>query len=194
MPDKAAIRKEMRARRAALTEEAAREMSLAAQELVLAAKEWKNAASVALYMAVRKETDTRLLLESAWQSGKRVFLPYTPPSSHGIMHLLPCESGQALVPSVFGIPEPTPETCPLYEEGAEWVPELIIVPGTAFDRAGHRIGSGGGYYDRLFARHSMQDTLRVGLAYAFQVVEQIPADHWDTPMHAIATEESLVWL
>lgn len=194
MRDKAAIRKELRLKRGALSEEAAREMSRAAQELILADEAWQKAASVGLYVAVRKETDTRLLFENAWESGKQVFLPYTPPGAHGIMRLLPCESGQALVVNSFGIPEPTPETCPLYEESREWSPDIIIVPGMAFDREGHRIGSGGGYYDRLFTRPSMQDAVRVGLAYAFQIVDRVPADSWDAPMHAVATEESLVWL
>ena len=76
-------------------------------------------------------------------------MPYTPPSSHGVMHLLPCESDQALVISSFGIPEPTPETCPLYEEGREWVPDLIIVPGTAFDRAGGNISHAGSMKDAI---------------------------------------------
>lgn len=193
MLDKAALRAIMREKRRALTEEEAHERSLAAQRHILESKEWANARSVALYMAVRRETEAGLLADAAWEVGKDVYMPYTVPMSGGIMHLLPCLSGQALVKSRYGIPEPTPETCPPSPEGG-WVPELIIVPGLAFDREGHRLGSGGGYYDRLFAKKTMQDTVRIALAYAFQIVDSLPAEEWDAPMHAIATEEGLTWL
>ena len=193
MLDKAALRKCMREKRRALTDVEAAARSLAAQRHILAATEWKQARSVGLYVAVRRETDASLLADEAWRTGKDVYLPYTVPAATGIMHLLPCLSGQALVKNHYGIPEPTPETCPPSPENG-WVPEVIIVPGVAFDREGHRLGSGGGYYDRLFAKKSMQDVIRIGLAYAFQVVDTLPADVWDAPMHAIATEEGLTWL
>lgn len=166
----------------------------AAQEFILADKTWKKAESVGLYVAVRNEAETQMLSENAWGTGKRVYFPYTPPKSFGIMHLLPCASYAELSVNHFGIPEPTPKTCPLPEEGEEWVPEVIIVPGIAFDVKGRRVGSGGGYYDRLFAKPSMRDTVRIGLAYSFQVLEEVPAEKWDAPMHAIATEEGLTWL
>ena len=194
MIDKAALRKTMREKRRALPPEEARERSLAAERHILASRAWKHAPSVGLYVAVRNEAGTDLLLESAWEAGKEVFLPYTPPSPPaGVMHFLPCASGQALVTNRYGIPEPTPETCPLPPEGG-WIPGLVIVPGLAFDREGHRLGSGGGYYDRLLARESMHASVRVGLAYAFQVVDAVPAERWDVPMQAIATEEELAWL
>ncbi|MCC8194966.1 MAG: 5-formyltetrahydrofolate cyclo-ligase [Deltaproteobacteria bacterium] len=193
MPDKPALRKILREQRHTLTDKEVLERSLAAQRHVLEAAEWLAASSVGLYAAVNQETDTALLLEEAWATGKEVYLPCIAPASPGEMRLLPCLGGQALVKNRFGIPEPIPETCPAAPEG-EWIPGIIIVPGLAFDREGHRLGTGGGYYDRLFARKSMQDTVRIGLAYAFQIVESLPADEWDAPMHAIATEEGLTWL
>lgn len=193
MPDKTALREIMRSKRRALTDKDVFERSLRAQHHILASREWIAAPSVGLYVAVRRETDTALLADAAWKAGKEVLIPYAPPLSPGIMYLLPCLSGQALVASRFGIPEPAPEACPRPpEEG--WVPTIIIVPGLAFDKDGHRLGSGGGYYDRLFAQNSMQDTIRIGLAYAFQIVDTLPAEAWDAPMHAIATEEGLTWL
>ena len=195
MADKATLRKAMRKRRGELTTWEVETLSRAAQQHILEDKAWKKADSVGIYIAVRQETQTNLLSEAAWAEDKHLFVPYTPPSAEGDMYLLPCASEQSLVVNHFGIPEPTPESCPVPPEGGWDLPGVIIVPGLVFDWKGHRIGSGGGYYDRLFAKHTMREMIRIGLAYSFQVVgENIPAEQWDIPVHAIATEEGLTWL
>lgn len=194
MNTKESIRQVMRETRKNMPLENVRRFSDAAQRNILADPAWEKAESVGLYVAVRNETETEMLSENAWNTGKQVYFPYTPPKSCGIMHLLPCGPTDERKLNHFGIPEPMPKTCPLPEEGEESVPAIIIVPGVAFDVKGRRIGSGGGYYDRLFARGSMRDTVRIGLAYSFQVLEEVPAEKWDAPMHAISTEEGLIWL
>ena len=183
----------MRERLRSLTDRDVYERSLAAQRHVLASEVWDTATSIGLYVAVRQETGTSLLLEEAWKAGKTVYLPHVSPFTPGIMNLVPCDSGQELVKNRFGIPEPVPPVRPV-PQGDSGCPDIIIVPGLAFDTEGHRLGSGGGYYDRLFARKSMQDAIRIGFAYACQIVGSIPAEVWDAPMHAIVTEESFVWL
>lgn len=191
MEEKAAIRKRIREMRSAMTADAVRERSLAAQRHILASEEWREAPSVGVYAAVHNEIDTALLVESAWQEGKEVFFPYSLPA--GVMYFLPCHGWRELVKSRMGILEPSPELCPPPPSGG-WVPRLIIVPAVALDWEGYRLGIGGGYYDRFFAKHSAQDAIRVGFAYAFQVLDNLPAEEWDAPMHAVATEEALVWL
>lgn len=74
------------------------------------------------------------------------------------------------------------------------VPDIIVVPGVAFDRQGGRLGQGGGYYDRLLGSPAYAACLRIGLAYAFQVLDRLPRDDWDVPVHALCTEEGLLWL
>lgn len=194
MNTKTSIRAAMRKARKNMLPETVRNLSVAAQKHILADNAWRKAGSVGLYVAVRHEMETDMLSENAWATGKNVYFPHTSPYAIGIIRFLPCISRDELVVNHFGIPEPTPETCPLPKAGEEWIPELIIVPGVAFDVKGRRIGSGGGYYDRLFAKSSMRDTIRIGFAYSFQVLEEIPSESWDVPMHAIATEEGLTWL
>lgn len=189
--DKAALRKAMRAARSALSEDEARELSLAAERHILADAAWEKAASVALYAAVRRETDTALLCRAAWDAGKTVFFPYMSETERGVMQLLPVFRGQALAANRLGIPEPVPEACPPAPEGG-WAPDLIIVPGVVFDTNGYRIGNGGGYYDRLFVKPCMKNALRMAIAYSFQVVERVPAEEWDARMHAIATEKGVI--
>ncbi len=199
MPDhslaggKAALRKAMRARRAALSAEESLRLSRDAQQRILDSRVWRGAAAVALYYPVKRETSTRLLMREAWAAGKRVFFPHIPPDSKGIMHLLPCPGEAALVAGAFGIPEPDPAACPVPPEGCR-VPDLVIVPGLLFDRTGNRIGSGGGYYDRLLSGPSLAGSVRIGLAYGFQMVERLEADAWDVPVQAVATEKELVWI
>ena len=73
-------------------------------------------------------------------------------------------------------------------------PDLIVAPGLAFDRNGVRLGMGGGYYDRLLALPRHRDSLRIGLAYAFQIVDSLPREAWDVPVHAVCTEKGIVWI
>lgn len=187
----------MRAQRRALTDADVFDRSLAAQRHILASGEWAAAPSVGLYAPVRHETDTALLADAAWTAGKEAFFPCTLSDAPGTMRFAPCPRGRALVKGRFGIPEPAP--CSESREAclAGWedrIPALIIVPGLAFDREGRRLGNGGGYYDRFFAGTTARDALRIGFAYAFQLVGALPAEAWDAPMHAIATEEGLIWL
>jgi 5-formyltetrahydrofolate cyclo-ligase len=67
--------------------------------------------------------------------------------------------------------------------------DLVIVPGVAFDRRGNRLGFGGGYYDRFFERCN---ATRVGLAYAFQVVDDIPAEDHDVKIDWLVTEDEVI--
>jgi len=190
---KTVLRAVMRERRRSMTDRDVYERSLAAQRRVLASDAWSAATSVGLYVGVRRETDTSLLLEEAWKAGKDVYLPHVSPVALGIMNLVLCRSGQDLVKNRFGIPEPASHISPVSQENFGY-PDIIVVPGLAFDTEGHRLGSGGGYYDRLFVKKSMRDVIRIGFAYAFQIVESLPAEMWDVPMHALVTEESFVWL
>ena len=191
---KVSLRKIMRDRREALAPNDLLNMSFDASEHVLASAAWREARTVALYVAVRGETDTSRLLESAWQEGKRVLLPLCDRSVRGRMRMIACSGKDSLVPGAYGIPEPVcsdDDPGDALENGC--CPELIIVPGVAFDRKGTRLGQGGGYYDRLLALPGFALTIRFGYAYAFQIVRHLPQDPWDLPMHALCTEQGLLW-
>lgn len=81
----------------------------------------------------------------------------------------------------FDIPEPVQ---PQWAQPDEM--DLILVPGTAFDRHGGRLGRGGGFYDRLLPLYSSQ---RIGTACSFQMVESIPSEPHDIRMDALLTEK-----
>ncbi len=101
-------------------------------------------------------------------------------------------SGDPLVQNRYGIPEPA---------AGERLPgeslDLVLVPLLAFDRRGHRLGTGGGYYDRSFAFLAgvarPARPLLVGIGYALQEVESLAAAEWDIDLDAVATEDGVHW-
>jgi 5-formyltetrahydrofolate cyclo-ligase len=188
---KAAWRSGLRRAREALAAQGELHALLSArlQDRLLASPAWRQSATVLLYRAVRGEADTRLLARDAWDSGKRVFLPRCRPGLKGQMDMLACAGPHELVLSAQGIPEP-PASAPALEEQPDG-PVLIVTPGLGFDRHGHRLGYGGGYYDRLLATCS---GVSVGLAFRCQIVDNLPHDPWDIPVNALCTEEELLWI
>jgi 5-formyltetrahydrofolate cyclo-ligase len=140
-------------------------------------------------MALNGEADTSVLLEEAWAGGRTVLLPLCSATEKGRMDFCACSGRQALRPGFGGILEPDPALAP-----ATAAPDLLIVPGLAFDRQGFRLGMGGGYYDRFFLRSPWPGTVRLGLAFSFQVLEAVPREAWDCPVHALGTEKGLLWI
>jgi 5-formyltetrahydrofolate cyclo-ligase len=86
-----------------------------------------------------------------------------------------------LSPGYRGIPEPRPDLPAVR-------PDVVLVPLVAADRNGHRLGQGGGHYDRtLAALRAQGPVLAIGLAWDMQIMPDIPASPWDQPLDAIAT-------
>ncbi len=141
--------------------------------------EWKSARSVVLYSAVGSELSTELIIQNAVDSGKEVYLPVTLDDS-GMMTL--GKYGSSLTEGRFGIFEPAPLTD---------IPEidLIVVPAVAFDRNGHRLGQGKGYYDRFLARIA---ALSIGFGYASQLADTIPTEPHDHSLDIVVTDQEVI--
>jgi 5-formyltetrahydrofolate cyclo-ligase len=94
--------------------------------------------------------------------------------------------GEPLAKGVWGIREPPPEA-------AEVDPDILLVPLAAFDRAGHRIGFGAGYYDlTLTGLRSRKPIVAVGLAYAAQEIPAVPATARDARLDLVLTEREVI--
>jgi 5-formyltetrahydrofolate cyclo-ligase len=189
--DKAALRRALIGRRKALSEAEHQALSLAAQRHILDDPCWQKARCVALYMALDGETDTSALLENAWGTGRTVLLPCCSATEKGRLDFYACSGRHALRPGMFGILEPDPVLAPATKPPT---PDLLVVPGVAFDCHGFRLGRGGGYYDRFFRRSPFPGAARLGLAFSFQAVDRLPREAWDLPVHALGTEKGLVWI
>lgn len=140
--------------------------------------------TIALFLSFGSEIDTRPVFSGLFeeQSPDLVLLLPSLRQSKEIV-LRPWRKDDPLTPGPFGILEP--ET----RDAASPVEvDLFILPGVGFDRAGHRLGYGRGYYDRLLARAGLQG-IRAGLAFSEQVVPKIPAGPGDIPVHYLVTEK-----
>ena len=91
-----------------------------------------------------------------------------------------------LEPGYFGIPEP------VSGEIVNWSKALMIMPGVAFDRANHRVGYGGGFYDRYLEKHPQLE--RVAIAFSFQMLPEVPTEPTDICPQIIVTEEEICYL
>jgi len=142
-----------------------------------------NDVVVAGYMPMRSEIDPRLLMDRLAAAGAVLCLPDvvaegTPLEFRRWSSDDPLDSGR------FGISVPA--------QAAEvLVPDLVLVPMLAFDRGGHRMGYGGGYYDRTIARlREDGDVLAVGLAFSGQVRDDLPVAPHDMRLDWIVTESA----
>jgi 5-formyltetrahydrofolate cyclo-ligase len=184
--DKSALRRVMLRRRDALSRDFVTEASQAVQRGVAQFPRWQSAREVLSYLSIRSEVDTTALAEEILARGGRLLLPRCRDKEPGQLDL-GCVSCLAdTTPGRYGILEPRPDLCLPPEAFA---PDLILVPGLAFDATGARLGFGGGYYDRLLALPMAAGAFVVGLGYAFQMVPRLPVAAWDRPMDAIVTEQ-----
>jgi 5-formyltetrahydrofolate cyclo-ligase len=146
------------------------------------ARRMEDARIVALYVGLEDEAPAQRLAAQLQAFGKALALPRVL-DRLGSMDFLAWHPDAPLLPGLFRTSHPDPGDGPV-------VPDVIIAPLVGFDRAMNRLGQGGGYYDRAFARYP--DALRVGLAWSAQELDAVPADRWDLPLHAILTEVELI--
>lgn len=146
------------------------------------ARHLAKAQIVALYMGLDDEAPAQRLAAQLQAMGKSIALPRVIDRIGG-MDFLAWRPEDQLVPGPFRTSHPEPKSAPV-------APDAIIAPLVGFDRAMTRLGQGGGYYDRAFAR--FPDALRIGIAWSAQEFDQLPADPWDLPLHAILTEVELI--
>jgi 5-formyltetrahydrofolate cyclo-ligase len=150
------------------------------RDAVLELPEMQMAGTVAAYVSVGTEPDTRSLIFALWKRGSYVLLPVLRPDSD--LDWASYEGPDSLSAGPRGLLEPTE---PRRGVTAVTSADLVIVPALAFDRAGQRLGRGGGSYDRALARVG-QGILTVALLYDGELVSQVPAGPHDQPVRAVA--------
>lgn len=188
MKDKAAIRKFIREKKAALSPQMIAACSAAVAERIAAQPFYREAPVLYAYLAYNEELRTDALIRRAWADGKRVAVPKV--LSPGEMEFYCISSLDAVAPGYCGIPEPPGPPAPAADDDNI----LLLMPGLAYDRAHHRIGYGGGFYDRYIARARTRGAriLTVAPAYDFQILGSIPAEAHDLPADVIVTADELL--
>jgi 5-formyltetrahydrofolate cyclo-ligase len=189
--DRSTLRKVLRERRAALGAGERIAAATALVEHLNAIPEFLTDANVAGYWAVAGELPLAAIIGGLRARGQTYFLPIVDDQKR--LQFAPWWPGMAIAANRFGIPEPSDAK---HAHLAPDAMDVVLVPLLGFDRDGHRLGFGGGYYDRSFAflreLERPSKPLLVGIGYAAQEVERIEPQAWDIPLDYVATERELI--
>lgn len=183
---KSSIREELSRRRNAMPQEEAESKSSAIIRNLAKLAEYNKAKAVLFYAAKGSEVQTAELIKEALKQGKKVLLPVTNIHDKELEISEIKKYPEDLKKSTFGIMEPKKKTAV-----AEETIDIVVVPGIAFDKSGHRIGYGLGYYDKLLRRLRNKNSRvkAIALAYDLQLTEGIKAKEHDQKMDMIITEK-----
>ena len=160
-------------------EEERRRKSRAIQRKVCRLAVFRKARVVCCYVSLPYEVETWQLIERMLEAGKRVVVPRVRNRTLQLSEV--SDPVRDLAPGAFGVWEPTPQTLRPVDVGDV---DLMVVPGLAFDRQGHRLGHGQGYFDRLLARVP-KTTPTVGVCFDFQLFEHLPTHPHDRPVQTV---------
>ncbi len=187
--DKAALRQQLRdaRRRCGDKDELSRQIVSHIERL----PEWPHISTVMVYSELRHEVRLRFWLPTLWNAGLRVVTTWCDGPELRPVEL---QSLDELAPGSFGLTEPAQS---VRDDPERIVPleaiDLALIPGVGFDRRGHRLGHGVGHYDRLLAE-APPKMLRVGVAFACQIVDLLPTEPHDVPMHRVITQHGTLQL
>ena len=174
--NKTEMRAIIRAKKRAMTESQIVSASERLGEKFRECELYKNAQTIYGYLPYNQEVRTVPMLEQAIRDGKRVAVPKCYGEEMRFLYISDFENEVA--PGYANIPEPIAD-----EPVADDKTALVLMPGLAFDPQGHRIGYGGGFYDRFLSAEPDHPTL--ALCYGFQMVEHLETEEFDIPVDQV---------
>ncbi len=184
------LRKNIGEKLKSLQPEEIEEKSIAVAERVFGLMQYNNAEIILGYMPMEHEVDVSPILRQAFHDGKEVAVPRMKGTRYMDFHMIESVDGP-WDNHEYGIREPLshfptihPKTCPSQSV-------LILVPGLAFDRAGNRLGRGKGFYDTYLSM-DCDNVSEIGIAFSFQIVDEVPVSDHDQRLKAIVTEKELI--
>jgi len=184
---KLALRRQVLAARDQLAPEARARAEGEIVARLAALPSFRASRTVLLTLPFRGEWDTRPLVATALGTGKTVAVPRVNASTRMLeLHAI-ADAHRDVGAGLQGIPEPLPRCPAVALASVDWV----LVPGVTFDRAGRRLGYGGGYYDRLLPLLD-ERAPRIAGAFHVQIVERVPAGPHDIAVDAIVTEAEII--
>ncbi len=187
--EKMRLREQYRAARHAISAADAATAALAIRDHFLGGIEMTAKCAVAGTLPLPGEVDPTPLMRALHENGHPLCLPAMPKRTGGPGKPLAFRAyapGDPLAVAAFGVREPGPEMDIL-------TPAVVLTPLIAVDRAGNRLGQGGGFYDRTMSvfRAALHPPRFIGLAYAAQVIDSLPHDRFDQPLDGVVTEEGV---
>ncbi len=173
--DKKALRAEIRAQKRAMTAQEIEEKSAALAKAFYETAEYKNAKTIYGYLPYNQEVRTTQMLAHALADGKQVAVPKV--YGDEMKFILLSDLSQ-VAKGYAGIPEPIADGPVAADPTA-----LVLMPGLAFDPEGHRLGYGGGFYDKFLAAEPDHPTL--ALCYDFQMLPHLDTESYDIPVDRV---------
>ena len=173
--DKKELRRSIRERKRAMTEEEIVSRSEKLGVLFAQSEAYKNAKTIYGYLSYNQEVRTVPMLEQALKDGKKVAVPKVYGDEMKFLYL---DDLTKVSKGYAGIPEPIADGPVADDETA-----LVLMPGLAFDPQGHRIGYGGGFYDKFLAAEPNHPTL--ALCYEFQLLPELDTEEHDIPVDTV---------
>ena len=173
--DKKELRRSIRERKRAMTEEEIVSRSVKLGVLFAQSEAYKNAKTIYGYLPYNQEVRTVPMLEQALKDGKKVAVPKVYGDEMKFLYL---DDLTKVSKGYAGIPEPIADGPVADDETA-----LVLMPGLAFDPQGHRIGYGGGFYDKFLAAEPNHPTL--ALCYEFQMLPELDTEEHDIPVDTV---------
>jgi len=191
--EKKITREKFKSLRMRLSKEEVLTKSARIKKLLFGLSEFTRAKTIAFYVAKQasREVETEEMIKESLMAGKRVLVPIVDTAARKILFSELRDYDSELAPGAFDILEPKPSYRRLVPATKS---DLMIVPALVFDLQGHRLGYGGGYYDRLLRElASIKPSLPfVGLAYEMQVVDRLPKTSRDVPVNILVTEKRVL--
>lgn len=183
---KADIRRELRARLAAIESGVRLARSEEAAARLCSLPAFCDARTVMLYLPFGYEVNTQPIAEAAGKANKCVVAPDPCPRTRQMRAVVCDPTNDDLFSPTHGLRTPLGDISDIESV------DLIVVPALGFDRTGHRLGRGGGFYDRFLARDEIR-AVTVGLGFAEQIVSSLPIEETDYPVQVIVTDREVVF-
>lgn len=183
---KAEIRKQVLARRDALSVGERRSLSERITARLLALEAYRDAGCIMAYASFGSEFDTADFLADLRAQGKTLVLPALERGSRALRLHVVSDPASQLVAGVWGILQPRADLCP---QIAPAQLEFVLVPGVAFTRRGERLGYGGGYYDGFIRSLARRPPL-VAAAFSVQILPELPVSERDQSVDCVITEDA----
>ena len=186
--DKVAVRKMMTQRRNDLNVKQIIELSRKIEANLFSCEDFLSRQHILYYLSFGKEVSTDAMILRSLLLHKRVYVPRIKKNGRKIeiSEIKSLETNFEL--NNFGIREPSGTCIQIVSPNKI---DVVVTPGLAFDCSGGRIGSGGGYFDKLF-EDLPNNSLSIGIAYSFQILGSLHQDSWDKKVQKVITEEGML--
>ncbi len=185
--DKKRLRKTMNNVLASCSDRQVVQWSEAVTTNIVSLNFYRSARVIMTFLSMAGEYDTSLLIAQALADGKTVVVPRVNFTDKSMAAVKLSSLKQEMVIDRYGLRNPADNI----EVDLSEI-DLIIVPGLAFDTNGHRLGRGGGFYDRFLSREQVSNAVRCAVAFELQIVDNIPTDEHDVLIPLLVTEKRVI--